>query len=114
MAILRTRETEVCGILGIYGSDAAAVVNPGLVQAMTDIIAHRGPESSGAFLDGNVGLGVRRLSIIDPVSDDQPISNEDGTCHIAFNGEIYSWGSRQSQGAGGGASVESSQQGGSS
>ncbi|MEX0274342.1 MAG: asparagine synthase (glutamine-hydrolyzing), partial [Flavobacteriaceae bacterium] len=63
------------------------------ILQMTDLIHHRGPDDSGLYMDGNVGLGFRRLSIIDLHTGHQPLSNEDGTLWIVFNGEIYNHGS---------------------
>ena len=56
---------------------------------MRDVITHRGPDDEGLFIDGAVGLGHRRLSIVDVASGHQPMTNEDGTLHITYNGEIY-------------------------
>jgi asparagine synthase (glutamine-hydrolysing) len=56
---------------------------------MRDVIRHRGPDDEGLFIDGNVGLGHRRLSIVDVAAGHQPMTNEDGTLRITFNGEIY-------------------------
>lgn len=56
---------------------------------MRDVITHRGPDEEGLFIDGNVGLGHRRLSIVDVASGHQPMTNEDGSLHITYNGEIY-------------------------
>src|SRR2546425_1880736 len=58
---------------------------------MTDTIVHRGPDDEGYYLSGPIGLGFRRLSIIDLSTGRQPISNEDGTVWIVFNGEIYNY-----------------------
>lgn len=58
---------------------------------MADTIAHRGPDDDGYFLSGPVGLGFRRLSIIDLATGHQPLSNEDGTMWVVFNGEIYNY-----------------------
>ncbi len=58
---------------------------------MCDAIAHRGPDDQGIFTDGPVGLGMRRLSIIDLATGHQPVFNEDGSCAIVFNGEIYNY-----------------------
>ena len=75
----------MCGSCASYGSD-----DPAPVQRMTAAMGHRGPDDEGISFDGKVGLGARRLSIID-LSDGgrQPISNEDGSVEVAFNGEIY-------------------------
>src|SRR5262249_33436211 len=59
------------------------------VEAMTDAIAHRGPDGEGFHQDTRVVLGHRRLAIIDRAGGHQPMSNEDGSCWITFNGEIY-------------------------
>src|SRR3989440_2998791 len=56
---------------------------------MSSTLVHRGPDSDGVFLDGPVGLAARRLSIIDLEGGDQPIANEDGSCVVVQNGEIY-------------------------
>jgi len=56
---------------------------------MRDVIKHRGPDDEGIFIDGPIGLGHRRLSIVDVASGHQPMTNEDGTLHITYNGEIY-------------------------
>jgi len=56
---------------------------------MRDVITHRGPDDEGIFIDGQIGLGHRRLSIVDVASGHQPMTNEDGTLHITYNGEIY-------------------------
>ena len=61
------------------------------IEAMLDPIAHRGPDSTGIYLDRNVGLGHRRLSIIDVGGGGQPMANEDETVWIVFNGEIYNF-----------------------
>ena len=68
-----------------------ANVSSELVRAMADTIHHRGPDDEGYHVSGPIGLGFRRLSIIDLTSGHQPISNEDGTIWIVFNGEIYNY-----------------------
>ena len=79
----------MCGIAGLLRFDQAAVER-GTVKRMTDAIAHRGPDGEGMYLAGPVGLGHRRLAIIDlSPAGKQPMSNEDGTVWITFNGEIY-------------------------
>ena len=66
------------------------MVSQSLLEAMRDVITHRGPDEEGLFIDRNVGLGHRRLSIVDVASGHQPMTNaEDGTLHIIYNGEIY-------------------------
>jgi asparagine synthase (glutamine-hydrolysing) len=81
----------VCGICGIAYSDRARRVEPRLLDGMLKTIVHRGPDESGTHIAGNVGLGLQRLSIIDLASGKQPLSNEDGTVWITFNGEIYNY-----------------------
>ena len=78
----------MCGICGILSNRPVAEET---VRAMMDKLAHRGPDDDGLFVEGPVGLGHRRLSIIDLDSGRQPISNEDDTIWIVFNGEIYNY-----------------------
>src|ERR1700736_1266605 len=80
----------MCGINGIALSvEAGRRVNAGVLSQMRDVITHRGPDDKGLFIDGAVGLGHRRLSIVDVASGHQPMSNEDRSLHITYNGEIY-------------------------
>jgi asparagine synthase (glutamine-hydrolysing) len=65
------------------------MVSRAVLEAMRDVITHRGPDDEGIFIDGNIGLGHRRLSIVDVFGGHQPMTNEDATLHIIFNGEIY-------------------------
>ncbi len=81
----------MCGICGILNNDPAEPVSEDLLKAMCNVIRHRGPDDEGAHIDGNVGIGVRRLSVIDVAGGRQPQRNEDGRCHIVFNGEIYNY-----------------------
>lgn len=81
----------MCGICGKLNFDHSASVNPRTIQAMLEPIRHRGPDDEGVYVASNVGLGHRRLSIIDLSSGHQPLSNEDGTVWIVFNGEIYNY-----------------------
>ena len=60
-----------------------------VLENMRDIITHRGPDDEGIFIDGKIGLGHRRLSIVDVAAGHQPMTNEDSTLHITYNGEIY-------------------------
>jgi asparagine synthase (glutamine-hydrolysing) len=80
----------MCAICGRFSFDGRSV-NRGDVEAMQRLMTHRGPDGSGIFLAGPVGLGHRRLSIIDLEGGGQPISNEDGTVTVVFNGEIYNF-----------------------
>src|SRR6266478_6632660 len=81
----------MCGIAGILFADPARAVAPGVLKAMSDALAHRGPDAEGFWSAPGIGLAHRRLSIIDLTSGDQPISNEDGTLQVIFNGEIYNY-----------------------
>lgn len=79
----------VCGIAGIVRLDGARV-SPDTIGVLTDLIAHRGPDDAGVHVDGHVGLGHRRLSIVDlSPAGHQPMANGDGSLWIVFNGEIY-------------------------
>lgn len=80
----------MCGIAGIVRADDAPVDRPLLVR-MTDAIRHRGPDDDGFYLDAGVGLGMRRLAIIDLKTGQQPIHNRDRTKWLVFNGEIYNY-----------------------
>jgi asparagine synthase (glutamine-hydrolysing) len=79
----------MCGICGIFYPDRQQRVDHGLLSAMNRQIAHRGPDDDGFYLRENIGLAMRRLSIIDVQTGHQPISNEDESLWIVFNGEIY-------------------------
>lgn len=79
----------MCGICGKLALDPEGVVDERLIRDMARIMAHRGPDDSGFHVRGRVGLGHRRLSIVDLAGGHQPIANEDGTVWIVFNGEIY-------------------------
>ncbi|HJP65973.1 MAG TPA: asparagine synthase (glutamine-hydrolyzing) [Actinomycetota bacterium] len=79
----------MCGIAGIFHLDPDARVAPEHLQAMNASLAHRGPDASGVFHRGPIGLASQRLAIIDPAGGDQPIANHTGTAWIVFNGEIY-------------------------
>jgi asparagine synthase (glutamine-hydrolysing) len=81
----------MCGICGIYNFATQAPADPAALKRATSAMAHRGPDDEGFYLQGEVGLGNRRLSIIDLPGGHQPISNEDQTVWITFNGEIYNY-----------------------
>jgi len=81
----------MCGIVGIVRRAGEAPVSGVTLNALCDTIRHRGPDDTGTYVDGGVGLGMRRLSIIDLEGGHQPISNEDGSKVIVFNGEIYNY-----------------------
>jgi len=80
----------MCGIAGFVGRDGERATAED-VRRMTDMIVHRGPDEEGIAAHGNVGLGMRRLSIIDLSGGSQPIYNEDRSVAVVFNGEIYNF-----------------------
>ncbi len=80
----------MCGIAGIFGIRDQPVERLE-VEAMCDALVLRGPDDEGYYIDGNVGLGMRRLSIIDLDNGQQPIRNEDGSIQVVLNGEIYNF-----------------------
>jgi asparagine synthase (glutamine-hydrolysing) len=79
----------MCGIAGYFLKTGKS--DAGLVRAMCDVIRHRGPDDAGYFAEGPAALGMRRLSIIDLSTGHQPMSNEDGSVWVVFNGEIYNY-----------------------
>ncbi len=81
----------MCGICGIVKFRRDDRLEPGVLEAMTNVISHRGPDDCGYFREGEVGLGHRRLSIIDLECGRQPMFNEDDTVVVVFNGEIYNF-----------------------
>jgi len=81
----------MCGIAGIYHFDKERVVSKSRLKKMTDIIGHRGPDDEGFFIEKNIGLGHRRLSIIDLETGDQPMFSDDKQKVLVFNGEIYNY-----------------------
>jgi asparagine synthase (glutamine-hydrolysing) len=81
----------MCGICGEYHFGHDAPASQARVRAMADSITHRGPDDEGYFFDGSLGLGFRRLSIIDLAGGHQPMSDADETVWVAFNGEIYNF-----------------------
>jgi len=80
----------MCGIVGIVRNDGKPV-DEQLLARMNDAIRHRGPDEDGFYVNGSVGLAMRRLAIIDLKSGQQPIHNQDRTSWIVFNGEIYNY-----------------------
>ncbi len=80
----------MCGIVGIHSGEGR-VVDRELVIRMCRMLSHRGPDQEGIFVEGCVGLGHRRLVVIDPVTGNQPMSNEDGSLTIVSNSEIYNY-----------------------
>ena len=85
----------MCGLCGFTGEVIdwdGHCSRDAVIKAMTDKITHRGPDSSGVYTDAGIGMGLRRLSIIDlSETGDQPIYNEDRTLVLMFNGEIYNY-----------------------
>ena len=81
----------MCGIAGLAYADPKRPVKEDVVRRMADIVRYRGPDSSGYHVAPGVGLGIRRLSIIDLETGEQPIANEDGTVTVVCNGEIYNF-----------------------
>jgi len=81
----------MCGICGRLNFSQAQPVSEADIRRMCAVIRHRGPDDEGIYVNRNVGIGMRRLSIIDLAAGQQPIPNEDGTVWIVFNGEIYNY-----------------------
>lgn len=81
----------MCGIIAIFNRDRVQAVSPDLLVRMCNSISHRGPDDEGQYYYRNMGIGVRRLSIIDVQTGHQPIANEDGTIWVVLNGEIYNY-----------------------
>ncbi|MBA4052745.1 MAG: asparagine synthetase B, partial [Erythrobacter sp.] len=81
----------MCGIAGIFHAETPKPVDPARVVRMCDALAHRGPDGAGVWTDHGVGLGHRRLSIIDVAGSPQPMHAADGRAVIVFNGEIYNF-----------------------
>jgi asparagine synthase (glutamine-hydrolysing) len=81
----------MCGIAGVLYADPTRPVDPFVLHAMGDAIAHRGPDGEGYWTEAGIGLVHRRLSIIDLAGGAQPLGNEDGTIQAVFNGEIYNY-----------------------
>ena len=79
----------MCGIVGIVKLDPRETPEEARLKRMRDVLRHRGPDGEGLWIDGPVGLGHRRLSIVDVAGGQQPMSNEDGRVWITYNGEIY-------------------------
>lgn len=81
----------MCGIAGVFHRTNPESVDHDVLRRMRDLLAYRGPDAAGEFFDGPVGLGVRRLAIIDLAGGSQPVSSPDGRYTIVFNGEIYNY-----------------------
>jgi asparagine synthase (glutamine-hydrolysing) len=81
----------MCGLTGIFEYERPTEIPKELVHRMNETIVHRGPDDEGIFVGPGIGLGFRRLSIIDLAGGHQPISNEDGSIWVMLNGEIYNY-----------------------
>ena len=81
----------MCGIAGIFDYRGRAEIDRTLLRRMTDILGHRGPDGDGFHFAPGIGLGHRRLAIIDLATGDQPLFNENGTVCVVYNGEIYNF-----------------------
>ena len=81
----------MCGICGQYNYKTSAAVDKGRLEAATQVIAHRGPDDEGFYYAGSLGLGFRRLSIIDLEGGHQPMSDQEERVWVVFNGEIYNF-----------------------
>ena len=81
----------MCGIAGIINTEPSSVVEAATIHCMCQTIVHRGPDDEGIYAKGGVGLGMRRLSIIDLAGGHQPVHNEDHSVWTVFNGEIYNF-----------------------
>jgi asparagine synthase (glutamine-hydrolysing) len=79
----------MCGIAGV--ATRASTPPRELIGAMCDVMRHRGPDGEGTHVEPGIGLGMRRLAVLDLVTGDQPVSNDSGTVHAVFNGEIYNY-----------------------
>jgi asparagine synthase (glutamine-hydrolysing) len=81
----------MCGICGQFNYKTGETVEPERIQRMADSMSHRGPDDEGFFFSGSLGLGFRRLSIIDLSGGQQPMSDQEGSVQVVFNGEIYNF-----------------------
>src|SRR6185295_15897426 len=81
----------MCGLFGYLDLRPERNADKEILARMSATLVHRGPDSAGYFLDGALGLGFRRLAIIDPENSDQPILNEDSSIVLICNGEIFNY-----------------------
>jgi asparagine synthase (glutamine-hydrolysing) len=79
----------MCGIAGFWNLRSGRPADAAVLHAMARSLAHRGPDDERVHVDGSLGLAVRRLAVTDPAGGQQPMPNEDGSVHVAFNGAIY-------------------------
>src|SRR5690242_15220263 len=88
----------MCGIIGQYRFNYHQAEDDTVLQRMMQSVSHRGPDDCGSYCDGPVALGFRRLAIVDlSEAGHQPMSNEDGTIWLVFNGEIYNYAALRSE-----------------
>ena len=89
--VVRGQNSLMCGITGLINLDGASV-SPVILKKMTDAISHRGPDGEGQWIEGNIGLGHRRLAIIDlSPAGHQPMISADHRWVLSYNGEIYNY-----------------------
>src|SRR5690349_17756481 len=81
----------MCGIAGIFDLRGRTEPDHVLLGRMTDVLGHRGPDGDGFHYAPGIGLGHRRLAVVDLVTGDQPLFNKDRTVCVVFNGEIYNF-----------------------
>ena len=81
----------MCGIAGLIDPSLSEAQVTDRVRGAVDALVHRGPDDQGTFCEEGVGIGIRRLSIIDVEGGHQPIANEAETVHVVCNGEIYNY-----------------------
>src|SRR5215467_7953554 len=81
----------MCGICGVFNMQSGEPVSQALIEQMTTLIDHRGPDDRGFHLEDNLALGFARLSIIDLGGGHQPMCNETGDVWVVFNGEIWNY-----------------------
>ena len=91
------RDAHMCGICGVYNFDTSELVDGHLIEGMTSRLAHRGPNGWGKFIVGNVGLGHRRLSVIDLEAGAQPMTDATTGRTIVYNGEFYNFAAVRSE-----------------
>jgi asparagine synthase (glutamine-hydrolysing) len=85
----RLKGKIMCGITGVLNLSNREPISGERLRAGNDALVHRGPDDEGTFVEAGFGMAMRRLSIIDVAHGHQPMSNEDGTIHIVYNGEVY-------------------------
>src|SRR5258708_7894139 len=81
----------MCGICGAYNAQSVRPVAARVIKQMMQLLEHRGPDDEGLYLANELGLGFKRLSIIDLASGHQPLTNETGDIWLVFNGEIWNY-----------------------